>query len=102
VDATALAALPRGAHLVNVARGEVVVQVAMVEALQSGHLAGAFLDVFDHEPLLADSPLWTLQGVIVTPHSAGYADSHAPRVAAIFSDNLRRWLAGAPLLHTVA
>jgi phosphoglycerate dehydrogenase-like enzyme len=102
IDAAALAALPRGAHLINVARGEVVVQSALVDALQGGHLAGAFLDVFEHEPLPADSPLWTLPGVIVTPHSAGYSDSHAPRVAAIFADNLGRWLSGAPLLHTVA
>jgi phosphoglycerate dehydrogenase-like enzyme len=101
VDAAALAALPRGAHLINVARGEVVVQSALIAALQSGHLAGAFLDVFEHEPLPAESPLWTLPDVIVTPHSAGYSDSHAPRVAAIFSENLRRWLGGAPLLHTV-
>jgi phosphoglycerate dehydrogenase-like enzyme len=101
IGAAALAALPRGAHLINVARGEVVVQAALVEALRSGHLAGAFLDVFEHEPLPADSPLWTQPGVIVTPHSAGYSDSHAPRVAAIFADNLRRWLAGAPLLHTI-
>jgi phosphoglycerate dehydrogenase-like enzyme len=102
VDAAALAALPRGAHLINVARGEVVVQAALVDALQSGHLAGAFLDVFEHEPLPPDALLWTLPGVIITPHSAGYSDSHAPRVAAIFADNLRRWLAGAPLLHAVA
>lgn len=102
IDATALAALPRGAHLVNVARGEVVAQAALVQALGSGHLAGAFLDVFEHEPLPAGSPLWTLPGVIVTPHSAGYSDSHASRVAAIFAGNLQRWLQGQPLLHTVA
>jgi phosphoglycerate dehydrogenase-like enzyme len=102
IDAAALAALPRGAHLINVARGEVVVQAALVEALQSGHLAGACLDVFEHEPLPAESPLWTLPGVIVTPHSAGYSDSHAPRVAAIFAENLQRWLQGQPLLHAVA
>jgi phosphoglycerate dehydrogenase-like enzyme len=102
VDAAALRALPRGAHLINVARGEVVVQAALLDALQGGQLAGAFLDVFEHEPLPADSPLWTLPGVIVTPHCAGYSDSHAPRVAALFTDNLQRWLAGAPLLHTVA
>jgi phosphoglycerate dehydrogenase-like enzyme len=102
LDAAALSALPRGAHLINVARGEVVVQAALVDALQSGHLAGAFLDVFEHEPLPPEAVLWTLPGVIVTPHSAGYSDSHAPRVAAIFADNLRRWLAGAPLRYAVA
>jgi phosphoglycerate dehydrogenase-like enzyme len=102
IDAAALAALPRGAHLINVARGEVVVQPALVAALQSGHLAGAFLDVFEHEPLPAESPLWALPGVIVTPHSAGYSDSHAPRVAALFAGNLQRWLHGQPLLHAIA
>ena len=102
IDVAALAALPRGAHLVNVARGEVVVQRALIAALQSGHLAGAFLDVFEHEPLPTDSPLWTLPGVIATPHCAGYSDSHAPGVAAIFAGNLQRWLSGAPLLHSVA
>lgn len=102
INAAALAALPRGAHLINVARGEVVLQPALIAALQSGHLAGAFLDVFEHEPLPADSLLWALPGVIITPHSAGYSDSHAPRVAALFADNLWRWLQGQPLLHTIA
>jgi phosphoglycerate dehydrogenase-like enzyme len=102
VDADALRALPHGAHLINVARGEVVVQAALVEALQRGHLAGAFLDVFEHEPLPAESPLWKWPNVIVTPHSAGYSDSHAPRVAAIFADNLQRWLQRQPLLHAIA
>jgi phosphoglycerate dehydrogenase-like enzyme len=101
VSATALQALPAGARLVNVARGEVVDQAALVTALQQGRLGGAFLDVFEHEPLPADSPLWALPEVIVTPHSAGYSDSHAPRVAALFGDNLRRWLQGLPMLHTV-
>jgi phosphoglycerate dehydrogenase-like enzyme len=102
VDAQALAGLRPGARLINVARGEVVVQDALIGALQSGHLAGAFLDVFEHEPLPADSPLWTLPEVIITPHSAGCSDSHAPRVAAIFAENLRRWLVGSPMLHAVA
>ncbi len=102
IDAAALAALPRGAYLINVARGEVLVQQALIAALQRGHLAGAFLDVFEHEPLPLDSPLWTLPGVITTPHSAGYSDSHAPRVAALFAGNLQRWLQGQPLLHTIA
>jgi phosphoglycerate dehydrogenase-like enzyme len=101
IDAPALALLPQGAALINVARGEVVVQDALVQALQSGHLTGAFLDVFEHEPLPAASPLWDLPGVLVTPHCAGYSDSHAPRVAGMFVDNLRRWLQGQPLLHAI-
>ena len=69
----------------------------LVEALRSGRLAGAFLDVFAQEPLPADSPLWTLANVIVTPHSAGISDGNAARVRRMFLDNLRRWRAGEPL-----
>ena len=101
IDGAALALLPAGAHLVNVARGEIVDQAALVQGLQGGRLAGAFIDVFEHEPLPANSPLWDLPNVIVTPHCAGYSDSHAPRVGAIFADNLGRWLHGQPLLHAI-
>jgi len=101
VDARALAALPRGAGLINVARGEVVVESDVIDALRTGQLGGAFLDVFEHEPLAADSPLWDLPQVIVTPHSAGHSDGNAPRVTGMFLDNLRRWCAGEPLLNGV-
>ena len=101
VDARALALLPPGAHLLNVARGEVVDEAALVEALRSGRLAGAFLDVFAHEPLPADSPLWDLPDVIATPHSAGFSDGNAARVAGMFLDNLGRWHRGEPLLRQV-
>jgi len=102
IDAAALARLPAGAHVINVARGEVVVEAALTAALHSGHLAGAYLDVFEHEPLDAASPLWGQPGVIVTPHSAGQSAGHAARVAAIFADNLGRWLRGEALAHVVA
>lgn len=102
VDAAALARLPAGAHLINVARGEVVVEAALEQALASGHLAGAYLDVFEHEPLATNSPLWGQPGVIVTPHSAGQSAGHAARVAEIFADNLGRWLRGEPLRHVAA
>ncbi len=101
VDARALARLPAGAHLINVSRGEVVDEAALVAALQSGQLAGAYLDVFAHEPLPAPSPLWDLPNVIVTPHSAGFSDGNALRVEQMFLDNLARWLAGQPL-HKLA
>ena len=101
VDATALALLPAGAHVLNVARGEVVVEAALVAALQSGHLAGAYLDVFEHEPLPATSPLWSLPGVLLTPHSAGHAEGNAARATSIFVDNLGRWLNGQPLRSAV-
>ena len=97
VNAQLLQALPAGAQLLNVARGEVVVQNDLIDALRSGHLAGALLDVFEHEPLPADSPLWTLPNVIVTPHTAGHSDGNAARVQQMFLDNLERWLAGQPL-----
>jgi phosphoglycerate dehydrogenase-like enzyme len=97
VDAQALALLPAHAQLVNVSRGEIVDQPALIEALRSGRLAGAFLDVFAKEPLPSDSPLWSLPNVIVTPHSAGLSDGNAARVRRMFLDNLRRWRADEPL-----
>lgn len=99
IDAHALSLLPAGAHLVNVARGEVVDEAALVDALSSHRLAGAFLDVFAHEPLPADSPLWHLENVIVTPHSAGHSDGNGTRVLDIFLDNLARWQRGDALRH---
>jgi phosphoglycerate dehydrogenase-like enzyme len=101
VDTAALARLPRGAMLVNVARGEVVDEPALIEALQRGHLGGAFLDVFHHEPLPATSPLWALPNVMITPHSAGHAAGNAARAAALFTDKLARWLRGQPLQQRV-
>jgi len=101
VDAAALARLPPGARLVNVARGEVADEAALIDALQRGALAGACLDVFAQEPLPAASPLWALPNVIVTPHTAGHSDGNEARVAAIFLDNLRRWARGQPLLNRV-
>ncbi len=102
VDAAALALLPPGAHLVNVARGEVVVEADVIAALRSGGLAGAALDVFEHEPLGPESPLWALPNVIVTPHSAGHSDGNEPRVDALFLANLGRWIRGEALANRVA
>jgi D-2-hydroxyacid dehydrogenase (NADP+) len=102
VDAAALALLPAGARLVNVARGEVVVQADLIAALRSGALAGAFLDVFEHEPLPPQSPLWALENVIVTPHAAGHSDGNQERVDALFLANLRRWAQGQPLANPAA
>lgn len=101
VNGAALQALPQGAHLINVARGEVVVQNDLIKVLQSGHLGGAFLDVFEHEPLPTDSPLWSLPNVMVTPHAAGHSDGNAGRVNRMFLDALRRWLSG-PAQHQLA
>ena len=97
VDASTLARLPRGAHVVNVARGDVVDEDALIAALSSGAIAGAYLDVFAHEPLPSHSALWALPNVIVTPHGAGFSDGNQERVARMFLDNLGRWARGEPL-----
>ena len=101
VDAAALERLPAHAHVVNVSRGEIVDEPALVAALREGRLAGACLDVFAQEPLPPDSPLWTMPNVIATPHSAGISDGNAARVTRMFLDNLRRWTAGEAL-HNLA
>jgi phosphoglycerate dehydrogenase-like enzyme len=99
IDGRALAALPAHAMVVNVARGHVIDEAALIASLRAGRLGGAFLDVFQHEPLPADSALWDLPNVIVTPHSAGFSDGNAARVRGLFVDNLERWLAGEPLAN---
>jgi phosphoglycerate dehydrogenase-like enzyme len=101
IDAPALSALPRGARLVNVSRGAVVDEEALIAALRSGKLAGAFLDVFMREPLAPESPFWTLPNVIVSPHSSSYSRGYADRVGEIFLDNLARWRDGLPLCNVV-
>lgn len=93
----ALALLPRGAVLVNVGRGSLVDEPALVDALRSGRLAGAGLDVFEEEPLPVSSPLWEMPNVIVSPHSAGTSDRENERITDLFRDNLRRFLDGEPL-----
>jgi len=89
IGAQQLAALPQGAHVINVSRGEVVDEQALIACLQSGHVAGAYLDVFAHEPLPASSPLWAHPNVIATPHCAGFSDGNTKRVAKAFIDKLR-------------
>ena len=101
VDAQAIAALPKGARVINVARGEIVNEPALIEALKSGHLAGAYLDVFGTEPLAPDSPLWELPNVLVTPHNSAVATGNDERVLEIFLANLERWHRGAPLVNEV-
>lgn len=97
IDARALAAMKPGAVLVNIARGALVDEPALVAALRSGHLSGAALDVAAVEPLPGDSPLWDLPNVFVTAHSASTVDKENERLTDLFCDNLRRYLDGAPL-----
>jgi phosphoglycerate dehydrogenase-like enzyme len=101
VDAAALAATKPGARLINVGRGPLVVPDDLAEALAAGRLAGAALDVFVDEPLPADSPLWHLPNVIVSPHMAGDVVGWGAEVVALFVDNLTRHLAGRPLRNVV-
>lgn len=96
-----LATMKRGARLINVARGSVVDEDALLDALRSGHLAGAVLDVFRQEPLPPESGLWELPQVLLTPHISGGTPRYMERAIELFCDNLRRYLAGEPLRNVV-
>jgi phosphoglycerate dehydrogenase-like enzyme len=99
IGAAALARMRGSAWLLNIGRGAVVDEDALVTALRERRIAGAVLDVFAQEPLPADHPLWALDNVVITPHISG--PSTAPEIAPVFNDNLGRWLAGRPLRHVV-
>jgi D-2-hydroxyacid dehydrogenase (NADP+) len=101
ITAQRLALLPKGAHIINIARGEVIDEAAMIAALQSGQLAGAYLDVFEQEPLPAESPLWDMPNVLVTPHNSSSALGNERRVFEVFVRNLERWQRGDALLNEV-
>ena len=101
IGARELRSMRSDAVLVNIARGDVVDQDALVEALRAGTIAGAGLDVTTPEPLPAEHPLWELPNVILTPHISGYLRGYFPGVLAIFADNLGRFLASAPLHNIV-
>ena len=101
VDAELLAALPRGARVINVGRGALLVEDDLVAALRSGHLGGAALDVFEREPLPADSPLWELPGVVVSPHMSGDVVGWRDDLADLFLANLDRFRAGEELENVV-
>ena len=94
IDGGALETMPKDAVLVNIARGEVTDQGALLEALQQGHIAGAALDVFTEEPLPQESPLWDLPNVLVTPHMAGSTPHYHERVAEIVRENYEHLVAG--------
>ena len=100
-NAAAFAAMPEGAHLINVARGEIAVEADVIAALQSGRLAGAYLDVFEREPLDAASPLWDLPNVLVSPHTASHSLGQNEAIFGIFLDNLARFRAGQALRNDV-
>ena len=101
MNAERLAHMKPDAWLINVGRGALVDESALIQALRSKTFGGAALDVFDTEPLPADSPLWGFENVIITPHVAGMTDKIWERHFEYFSQNLRLFLGGKPLLGVV-
>ena len=97
----AIATMKPGAYLINTSRGAVLDETALVEALRSGRLGGAYLDVFETEPLPAESPLWAMRNVLITPHASDNIAGWPRRFAALFADNLDRWRDGEPLLNPI-
>lgn len=95
------ALMPKGSVLINIGRGALVDEEALIGALQSGHLLGAGLDVFKTEPLPQDSPFWYMPNVIVSPHSASTTDNENRLLTELFCQNLRLFLAGEPLINVV-
>jgi phosphoglycerate dehydrogenase-like enzyme len=93
--------MKKNACLINIARGGVVDQAALVEALSGGQIAGAGLDVFDPEPLPSDSPLWQLPNVIITPHTGAQSPQYMDRAIEVAAENIRRYLNDEPLQFEV-
>ncbi|QBD83234.1 D-2-hydroxyacid dehydrogenase [Ktedonosporobacter rubrisoli] len=100
-DEKAFAAMKRQAFFVNIARGDVCDEAALIRALSEGIIAGAALDVFSREPLPAESPLWSMPNVLLSPHSSGLTPRYDERAADIFEANLRRYVAGTRLYNRV-
>jgi phosphoglycerate dehydrogenase-like enzyme len=101
IDRATIERLPPGCIFVNIGRGAVVDEPALIDALRDRRIAGAVLDVFATEPLPADSSLWTLPNVLVTPHAAALSARENERITELFVDNLRRYLDGRPLRNLV-
>jgi phosphoglycerate dehydrogenase-like enzyme len=101
IDAQAIATMKRGSYLINAARGPIVDEAALIEALQSGHLGGAGLDVYEVEPLPLDSPLRTLENVVLAPHTGGATLEADARLIEVVGDNLIRVLDGLPPINVV-
>jgi phosphoglycerate dehydrogenase-like enzyme len=90
-----------GALLINIGRGPIVQEPALIRALQEHQIGGAGLDVFEREPLPADNPLWAMEDVIITPHVSGGWPGYLDAAVPLFCENLARYLRGAPLLNLV-
>ena len=91
--------MKESAVLINIARGGVVDEKALITALSSGKIRGAALDVFEQEPLPSTSPLWNLDNVIITPHISGFTKNYHQKAAKVFKENLKRYLDNRPLLN---
>ena len=101
INRDAIRRMPKGSFILNVSRGAIVDEVALIEALLDHHLAGAYLDVFESEPLPADSPLWAMPNVVISPHDSWKSAGNDARIDAIFLEELGRWLKGEALAHIV-
>ena len=99
-DAARLARFKPGSYLINIARGDIVDEAALIQALKDGPIAGAAIDVFSTEPLPADSPFWDIENVIVTPHTGDPKDWER-RAVEVFCDNLERYMRGEELINIV-
>jgi phosphoglycerate dehydrogenase-like enzyme len=99
IDAGAFERMRKGTRLINIGRGEVVDEAALIAALRSGHLGGAAIDAFRQEPLPVDSPLWDLPNVIVSPHNASASAGNEKRCAQMFIANFGHWLRGEPMFN---
>ena len=102
IGAEELAAMKPGAYLVAMSRGGIIDHNALLAVLREQKIGGAALDVFPNEPLQADSPLWKLPNVIITPHVAGFSAQYDGRAMELFSENLQRYLSGLPLLNRIS
>ena len=100
-DAAAFAAMPPDSIFVNVARGTLVDETALIDALTSGHLRGAAIDVARIEPLPADDPLWDAPNLLISPHSSTSGEGYADRAFELFCTNLERLVRGEPLVNLI-
>jgi phosphoglycerate dehydrogenase-like enzyme len=98
---TELQAMKESAYIINIGRGGIIDEGCLVNALEQGWIAGAGLDVFEEEPLPADSPLWKMENVIITSHYSGMTPHYHQRGLTIFKDNLKRYVAGEELRNVV-
>src|SRR5208282_3525270 len=99
IGARELAAMKPEAYIVNIGRGAVIDQAALIEALKAKRIGGAGLDVFEREPLEPESPLWEMENVILTPHISGANRGYMDKACELFAENLRRFSSGQPLLN---